>query len=122
MPDENHIAALWPPSESEWRELLRQLPLDADQTAVRLAIEGAVREYVEDQPRDQALRELWSRIVRVSGSQKVRELFSLILQLQRFPLDPEAEASFCMQRLSRQFVREQKSALRIIYRSPGVVD
>jgi hypothetical protein len=92
MPDENHIAALWPPSESEWRELLRQLPLDADQAAVRLAIEGAVREYVEDQPRDQALRELWSRIVRVSGSQKVRELFSLIPQLQRFPLDPEAEA------------------------------
>ncbi|MDR3484260.1 MAG: hypothetical protein P4M05_05040 [Bradyrhizobium sp.] len=92
MPDENHLAALWPPSESEWRELLQSLPPDADKVAVRLAIEDAVREYVADEKRDQQLHDVWERIAILSTTQKVTEFYRSILKLKDFPLDPDAEA------------------------------
>jgi hypothetical protein len=71
----------WPPREQEWYEILRDLPPDADRVAVRVAIEAAVRVYVETADRDQAHHDLWEHFENIGGRQNFQKLLELVGQL-----------------------------------------
>jgi hypothetical protein len=52
----------WPPSEEDWRDLLRELPDTADRRAVQIEIKAAVRGYVERTQHDDVQHSLRKKV------------------------------------------------------------
>jgi hypothetical protein len=94
-------------TEPEWSELLLLLPDDADQVAVRQAVEAAIREYVGGTDRDQRLRDVLRRIGHHADSQTVRKLIREILELEKLSPDSRAEA------VLRQLLTQVRSEAKV---------
>jgi hypothetical protein len=101
-------------TEPKWSELLMLLPDDADQVAVRQAVEVAIREYVGGADRDQRLRDVLQRIERHADSQTVRKLRQDILELEK--LSPDSQAEAALRQLLIQ-VRSQAKVRAAVYLS-----
>jgi hypothetical protein len=84
-------------TEPEWSELLLLLPDDADQVAVRQAVEAAIRDYVANAPRDQRLLDLFRRIERRADSPTVRKLCQDMLELEKLSPDSQTEPAMRQQ-------------------------
>jgi hypothetical protein len=63
----------WPPEEPEWRDLLQQLPADADRAGVRAMVLAAVDEYVKTANRGRDLQ-LLKKQVRSKSFEKFHQI------------------------------------------------